>query len=74
MLILLPPSEGKSAPRRGHPLRLGALSFPELYDARAEMLDALTTLCRGDADAAAATLGLGTTQIDEVGRNAALPP
>ena len=37
------------------------------------MLDALTTLCRGDADTAAATLGLGTTQIDEVGRNAALP-
>jgi len=73
VLILLPPSEGKSAPRRGHPLRLGALSFPELYDARAEMLDALTTLCRGDADAAAVTLGLGTTQIDEVGRNAALP-
>lgn len=72
MLILLPPSEGKAAPRRGRPLRLDALSFPELYDARGAMLDALTGLCQGDAEAAAATLGLGATQGDEVARNAAL--
>lgn len=72
MLILLPPSEGKAAPRRGRPLRLDALSFPELYDARGAMLDALTGLCQGDAEAAAATLGLGATQGGEVARNAAL--
>ena len=72
MLILLPPSEGKSAPRRGRPLRLDDLSFPALYDARGTMLDALTGLCRGDAHAAAGVLGLGTTQLDEVARNAAL--
>ena len=72
MLILLPPSEGKAAPRRGHPLRPEELSFPQLYAARVQMLDALTTLCAGDPDVAAGTLGLGSTQADEVARNAAL--
>ena len=72
MLILLPPSEGKAAPHRGHSLRLDQLSFPELYGGRAEMLDALVALCAGDPDVAARTLGLGATQADEVPRNAAL--
>jgi uncharacterized protein len=72
MLMLLPPSEGKAVPRRGHPLRLDGLSFPELYAGRAEVLDALVALCAGDPDVAARTLGLGATQADEVGRNAAL--
>ena len=72
MLILLPPSEGKTAPRRGHPLRPADLSFPPLYDARAEMLDALTALCARDTESAARTLGLGSTQGNEVARNATL--
>jgi uncharacterized protein len=72
VLILLPPSEGKAAPGRGRPLRLDDLSSPQLYDARTRVLDALTGLCSGDAEVAAATLGLGTTQLDEVARNAAL--
>ena len=38
-LILLPPSETKAAPRRGRPLDLGGLSFPELTAARAALLD-----------------------------------
>ncbi len=41
MLILLPPSEGKTAPRRGNRLDLDRLSFPGLTHARREMLDAL---------------------------------
>ena len=72
MLILLPPSEGKYTPSRGKPLDLGALSFPGLTAARRELLDALLTLCSGDADKAAEVLGLGATQSDEVRRNAAL--
>jgi hypothetical protein len=72
VLILLPPSEGKAAPRRGHPLRLDALSFPELYDGREEMVDSLVALCAADPDVAARTLGLGATQADAVGRNAVL--
>lgn len=84
MLILLPPSEGKTAPRRGRPLDLESLSFPQLYGARVDVLDALVTLCTTDdhldvphhAEAArhvaAETLGLGRTQESEVDRNAAL--
>lgn len=72
MLILLPPSEGKSAPRRGKPLALDELSFPSLRDPRAEVLAALVTLCSGDQEKAASVLGLGSTQSDEVARNATL--
>ncbi|HET6563173.1 MAG TPA: peroxide stress protein YaaA [Marmoricola sp.] len=73
MLILLPPSEGKAAPRRGRPLDLASLSFPVLHGARAEVLDALVSLCTTAAPAeAAAVLGLGPTQADEVVRNARL--
>lgn len=75
MLILLPPSEGKTVPRRGRPLQLDALSFPSLQEGRAEVLDALLSLCTTDAagvEKAATVLGLGTTQAEEVVRNAAL--
>lgn len=72
MLILLPPSEGKSAPRRGRPLDLDQLSFPGLGQARTDVLDALGALCAGDPDAAARTLGLGRTQLDLVHRDAHL--
>jgi uncharacterized protein len=71
VLILLPPSEGKAAPRRGAPLRPAtwpvALAAP-----RADVIDALERLCLGDLDAARTTLGLGPTQADDVRRNARL--
>ena len=74
MLILLPPSEGKTAPRRGRPLDLSSLAFPDLEPYRAEMLDALVALCTTDEPAAAAeVLGLGRTQTDDVDSNARLP-
>jgi cytoplasmic iron level regulating protein YaaA (DUF328/UPF0246 family) len=70
VLILLPPSEGKAAPRRGRSLDLGSLSLPVLSEARAEVLDALVTLCTtAEPTEAAAVLGLGPTQTDEVLRN-----
>jgi len=72
VLILLPPSEGKSAPRRGKPLDLETLDFPELSAARATVLDALVTHCSADAGAAAAALGLGPTQTHHVVDNARL--
>lgn len=78
MLILLPPSEGKTVPRRGTPLDLGRLSFPTLTAARAEVLDALVGLCTvpggtsEGAGPATEVLGLGVTQADEVIRNAQL--
>jgi len=82
VLILLPPSEGKSAPRRGKALALDALDFPELTGARSKVIDALVAHCTtaGDGsvhdqvvtDRAAATLGLGPTQAHHVAANAAL--
>ena len=72
MLILLPPSEGKSNPRRGRPLDLPSLSFPALTAAREQILQALVDLCTHDAEAAMRTLGLGPTQVDEVRRNGRL--
>ncbi len=72
MLIVLPPSEGKTAPRRGRPLDLGSLSLPSLTEARSRVLDTLVTLCRGDQAKAAEVLGLGATQSGEVARDAAL--
>jgi uncharacterized protein len=73
VLILLPPSEGKSVPRRGRPLDLSALTFPELTGPRRQVLDSLVSLCTSDRATAAATLGLGSTQADEVDRDARLP-
>lgn len=72
MLILLPPSEGKSAPKSGPRLNVDALSFPELNATRRDVLTALTRLCNGPTAKAAATLGLGPTQLGEVGANAHL--
>jgi cytoplasmic iron level regulating protein YaaA (DUF328/UPF0246 family) len=66
VLVLLPPSEGKTAPRRGAPVDLAKLSFPELNERRAELLDALASLAAGPRDAALAALGLSPGQADHV--------
>ena len=71
MLILLPPSEGKTAPASGPRLKLRSLSFRELDHTRGQVLDALVALCAKPA-AARRTLALGPRQEDEVARNAAL--
>jgi cytoplasmic iron level regulating protein YaaA (DUF328/UPF0246 family) len=71
VLILLPPSEGKTAPRRGARLRTD--SWPVgLAEPRAQVLDALERLCLGDPEVAARTLRVGPTQAEEVRRNARL--
>jgi cytoplasmic iron level regulating protein YaaA (DUF328/UPF0246 family) len=72
VLILLPPSEGKSAARRGKPLDLATLAGPELTPARERVLDALVTLCSGDPEVAARTLDIGHTQLELVRLNAGL--
>ncbi len=72
MLILLPPSEGKTGGGRGRPVDVAGLSYPDLGPARERVLDALTELCAGPIDTAVATLGLGPTQADEVIRNTRL--
>lgn len=76
MLILLPPSEGKTAPTRGRPLQPDRMSFPSLHPARAKVLDALvslsTTSAAVDLQRAVDVLGVGRTLADEVARNADL--
>jgi len=72
VLILLPPSEGKTAPRRGKALDLAGLSAPSLTPARERVLDALVALCGGDPVLAAAVLEVPKTQLELVGLNAAV--
>jgi cytoplasmic iron level regulating protein YaaA (DUF328/UPF0246 family) len=73
MLVLLPPSEGKAAGTSGSPVDLGSLSLPGLAPAREAVLDALVSLCEGDADKAREVLGLSEGLRGEVAKNAALP-
>ena len=73
MRILLPPSEGKTAPSTGPRLALGTLAFPTLTGPREQVLRALTALCRDDPDRALSVLGIGPSLGAEVQRNAALP-
>ena len=59
MLILLPPSEGKSAPAKGKRLALSTLAFaPGLSDPRSRVLESLVKLARGPQKKASDTLGL----------------
>jgi len=54
VLVLLPPSEGKSAPRRGKPVDLGSLAYAgELEAPRAAVLGALDPVLRAAPTAAA---------------------
>lgn len=72
MLIVLPPSESKAAPaRRGRPVDLERLSFPELTPTRRRVLAALVaTSARPDA---AHRLLVGASLLAEVERNTAIP-
>ncbi|WP_375000024.1 YaaA family protein [Aeromicrobium sp. CTD01-1L150] len=72
MLILLPPSEGKTAPSAGDVLDLDALGSPALTPTRRIVLDSLMRFCQGNHQRAMERLGLGPTQAEAVERNAAL--
>ena len=73
MLVLLPPSEGKTAPARGRPVALDRLSYSDrLGDAREPVLAALERLCTQQPDTAREVLGLTPGLVGEVARNASL--
>jgi cytoplasmic iron level regulating protein YaaA (DUF328/UPF0246 family) len=72
VLVLLPPSEGKTEASSGEPLDLDTLSAPSLTATRRRILDSLVKVSEGNATRAAKRLGLGPTQLDELARNAAL--
>ncbi|NOJ61419.1 peroxide stress protein YaaA [Arthrobacter sp. 260] len=70
MLILLPPSEGKSPAVKGPTVDLGMLGFPELTEARHTVLDALAAASTDPA--AHSILGVGQSLGAEVQRNVTL--
>ena len=70
MLIVLPPSEGKTAPSDGPVLDLAALSFPRLTQVRDQVSRALVRLA--GTRRAPEVLGLGPTQADAVETDARL--
>ena len=77
MLILLPPSEGKTPATTGDPLNHDELWLPRLATARKRVQTRLVALSRRTSSRAVAdtlqVLGLTAGQKDELSRNAALP-
>jgi uncharacterized protein len=76
VLILLPPSEGKTAPAAGDPVDPAGLVLPALAPARRRVLRKLTAMCARTSarsvTASLAALGLSLGQRDEIRRNAGL--
>jgi cytoplasmic iron level regulating protein YaaA (DUF328/UPF0246 family) len=70
VLILLPPSEGKTPAVRGSAVDWPALSFPALNTYRAKVLEALGTVSAHED--ALALLGVGASLKDDVERNTRL--
>ena len=70
MLLLLPPSEGKTPPAAGRPVELDALTAPELAGMRGRVLDALAAVSARDDGAT--LLGVGPGSASEVERNVRL--
>lgn len=67
--MLLPPSEGKTAPATGTPLDLATLSLPGLTRPRDRAVTALAKLSGGREKRALEILGLGPKQATELARN-----
>lgn len=70
MLILLPPSEGKTRPTVGNPLNLDGLCAPSLNPTRDQLLNALVRL--SGTKRAAEILGLGPQQAADIEHNTLL--
>jgi cytoplasmic iron level regulating protein YaaA (DUF328/UPF0246 family) len=77
VLILLPPSEGKTPATTGDPVDPAALWLPALAKARTRVLTRLVALCKRTSERSIAdslaTLGLSAGQRGEITRNAELP-
>ncbi len=71
MIVLLPPSETKHAGGNGPPLNLAALSYADLTQLRAALVDELVALA-ADPAASRRALGLSAKQDAEIERNGAL--
>jgi hypothetical protein len=71
VILLLPPSETKRGGGDGPPLRVEALSSPELAPMRDALIDELVELT-GDHSACERALGISASQHTEIERNATL--
>jgi cytoplasmic iron level regulating protein YaaA (DUF328/UPF0246 family) len=71
VIVLLPPSETKRDGGDGPPLRLDALSSPELDPLRSELIDELVDLA-ADRPGCRRALGISAAQDAEIDRNAAI--
>jgi cytoplasmic iron level regulating protein YaaA (DUF328/UPF0246 family) len=73
MLILLPPSEGKTAPTSGAPVELEALAYAgDLTESRRKLLGALAALAELPVERAVSMLAVSTGQAGEVAVDAEL--
>jgi cytoplasmic iron level regulating protein YaaA (DUF328/UPF0246 family) len=73
MLILLPPSEGKTAPETGPPVDFEALAYAgELTESRRKLLGALAALAELPLDRAVSMLAVSRGQAGEVAVDAEL--
>jgi uncharacterized protein len=69
VLVLLPPSEGKTAPATGAPVDLAELSFPQLTKRRERLLNTVIRVSSGREATALKALGLSKTQAGELALN-----
>jgi uncharacterized protein len=73
MLILLPPSEGKTAPKSGAPVQLKALAFAgDLTPSRRKLLGALAALAELPLERSVSMLAVSAGQAGEVAVDAEL--
>ena len=72
MLILLPPSEGKTRGGDGPPIDIATLSWPDLARARQRVASTLASVCRRTPKKARAYLGLSDALDDDRQANADL--
>ncbi len=72
VLILLPPSEGKTRPAEGPVLDLSQLTLPDLNPTRQRVIDSLLKLCSTDTTRARNLLGLTPGQDEAIAANVAL--
>jgi cytoplasmic iron level regulating protein YaaA (DUF328/UPF0246 family) len=69
VLILLPPSEGKTAPARGPSLSMKSVDFAEFNPVREHILDALIKVSKGPRSRARTILGVSERLDHEIDRN-----
>lgn len=72
MLIVLPPSQGKTPAAEGPPVDVASMVAPQLNATRKQLMAAVEKLCSGRGEKAVHALKLGRTQAGTVDYNAQL--